>query len=107
MYFFSPVIQEESVLYQNVQDEIDKALYRHERHILSHKVPAEGIQTEVLTWDTRYMRNSPTFTSLESTISYVNYFVMQLCSYVVLCSYAVIRVLWVVARVLLGYFGWL
>ena len=48
-----PVVQEEAVLDEEIQEEVDKALHSHESHILPHKVPAERIHSVLLSWRDR------------------------------------------------------
>lgn len=43
-----PVIQEEAILEENVQDEIDESLNSHAEQVLPNKVPVIGIWTVVL-----------------------------------------------------------
>uniref|UniRef100_A0A3B1IJQ9 Trans-2,3-enoyl-CoA reductase-like n=1 Tax=Astyanax mexicanus TaxID=7994 RepID=A0A3B1IJQ9_ASTMX len=48
-----PVLQEEPVLDEDVEDEVDESLCSHAHHVLPHKVPAEGIQTVILSYNNR------------------------------------------------------
>lgn len=45
-----PVIQEEAILEENINEEVDKALHSHAEEVLPEEVPVEGVRAVVFTW---------------------------------------------------------
>lgn len=45
-----PVVQEEAILEENVEDEVGKAFHSHAEEVLAQKVPVVGVRAVVFTW---------------------------------------------------------